>query len=245
MKTVIVSGGFDPLHEGHVELLARAKMLGDRLVVLLNSDRWLMRKKGYAFMNFETRQAVLRALKPVDWVQGFDDVDGTCREGLHDIAFGPGPFSEFIFANGGDRGEENTPEMEWCNTYDVGMEFGVGGGKINSSSDLLKPFLSDKVERKWGTYEVLSSGKRWQVKCLRFNPGAVMNKQRHEGRKEVWTVVGGYGTLLCDGLCHTMSVDNTIKIMPGQWHEFHTGPFGCEVIETWIGECDEGDIERA
>lgn len=151
MKTVIVSGGFDPLHEGHIELIARARSYGDRLVVLLNSDEWLIRKKGYALLPFKTRQAVLRAMRAVDWVQGFDDVDGTAREGLNDIVI-ESHFTgdSFIFINGGDR-DETIPEFEWCATYDVMMEFGVGQ-KIASSSDLMRPYLKT-ISELWGLLE--------------------------------------------------------------------------------------------
>tara|TARA_Y100000310_G_scaffold345190_1_gene462512 strand:+ start:996 stop:1529 length:534 start_codon:yes stop_codon:yes gene_type:complete len=144
MKTVIVSGGFDPLHEGHIELLARSRMVGDRLVVLLNSDEWLVRKKGYALLPFKTRQAVLRANRAVDWVQGFDDQHDNAVEGLGDIRFAPQPMYKledhtFVFANGGDRNSANTPEVDWCGANGVGVLFNVGD-KVAASSDFMRPW---------------------------------------------------------------------------------------------------------
>lgn len=101
-----------------------------------------------------------------------------------------------------------------------------------------------EVERDWGTYEVLDAGEIWQVKKLKFETGATMNKQRHAGRDETWMVVGGYGTLIVDGRSNVLSVGESYRVLRGQWHEFHAGPFGCTVIETWIGLIDEEDIER-
>jgi len=141
MKTVIVSGGFDPLHEGHIELLARAKMLGDRLVVLLNSDEWLIRKKGYCFMPWDSRAAVLRAMKPVDYVEAVDDSDGSVLPCLIMMDGRMSDIDKLIFANGGDRGQENTPELNFCFANDIGMEFGLGQ-KIRSSSGLMDPYLA-------------------------------------------------------------------------------------------------------
>lgn len=100
------------------------------------------------------------------------------------------------------------------------------------------------VERAWGSYLVIDAGLAYQAKRLEFLAGATMNKQHHAGRDETWTVVGGYGTLIVDGRSNVLSVGETYKVMRGQWHSFHAGPFGCKVIETWHGLIDEGDIER-
>ena len=76
MKVVVVSGGFDPLHSGHIDYLEGAKQLGDKLIVALNSDEWLTRKKGRPFMPFEERARILETMDMVDNVWGFDDKDG-------------------------------------------------------------------------------------------------------------------------------------------------------------------------
>lgn len=133
---VAVSGGFDPLHIGHVRMFERAKRLGDTLVVILNNDNWLIRKKGYAFMPEKERKEIIEALRPVDRVvitshaPGTDDMS-VCRE-LRRI-------KPDIFANGGDRKLGNIPEVPVCRAIGCRMIFNVGkGGKVQSSSSLVE-----------------------------------------------------------------------------------------------------------
>lgn len=141
MKIVVVSGGFDPLHSGHIALLRDAAELGDILVAGLNSDAWLARKKGKPFMEFLERKAVLGAIQWVDAVWQFDDSDGTACDLLNKIRnyYLTGDSAEeyeFIFANGGDRNETNNAE---ANVEGWKFVYGIGGSdKKNSSSKLLK-----------------------------------------------------------------------------------------------------------
>jgi D-beta-D-heptose 7-phosphate kinase/D-beta-D-heptose 1-phosphate adenosyltransferase len=140
MKIVIVSGGFDPIHSGHIALLRDAAELGDILIAGLNSDAWLTRKKGKPFMDFKERKAVLSAIQWVDAVWDFNDDDGTAQDLLHKVkAYYAAPIyesHEFIFANGGDRNELNNSEIDVPGYTFV---YGVGGDhKMNSSSKLLK-----------------------------------------------------------------------------------------------------------
>ena len=108
---VIVSGGFDPLHSGHISYLESAKRLGDHLVVALNSDDWLSRKKGRPFMPFEERAGIIERLDMVDNVWGFDDSDGSAKAALEQ-AKKAYTTDRIIFCNGGDRTKDNIPEME-------------------------------------------------------------------------------------------------------------------------------------
>jgi D-beta-D-heptose 7-phosphate kinase/D-beta-D-heptose 1-phosphate adenosyltransferase len=133
----IVSGGFDPLHEGHIALIGAAAKRGDGVILLLNSDGWLTRKKGRYFMNAKTRKAVCESLKGVIDVIEFDDADNTACDGIR-LARQKYPDAALVFANGGDRAKENTPEDGACREHNVVMEFGVGGeNKTNSSSRIL------------------------------------------------------------------------------------------------------------
>lgn len=135
MKIVLVTGGFDPLHRGHIEYFKAAKKLGDKLIVGVNSDSWLTRKKGRPFLTIKDRVAIIENLKMVDNCILFNDNDGTAIEAIHNIRrlF---PDDIIVFANGGDRTKDNIPEMVF---NDVEFVFGVGGTeKINSSSDILK-----------------------------------------------------------------------------------------------------------
>ncbi len=136
VKTVAVSGGFDPIHIGHVRLINEAKALGERLVVIVNNDNWLIAKKGFVFMPQDERKEVLEALRCVDEVvltnhpENPDDMS-VCQE-LEEL-------KPDIFANGGDRKEGNVPEYDVCNKLGIEMAFNVGfGGKVQSSSDLAK-----------------------------------------------------------------------------------------------------------
>lgn len=141
---VIATGGFDPIHEGHIHYLTKAKELGDILVVGLNSDDWLVRKKNSSFMDFNERKAVVSALRCVDLVLAVDDRDGSSRDAISQ-ARAAYPDARLIFANGGDRTSENIPEMD---QPDVEFAFGVGGDqKVNSSSDILRRYAQVVIGR--------------------------------------------------------------------------------------------------
>ena len=128
-KRIIVSGGFDPIHIGHVRRILEASTYGD-VSIVANSDDWLSRKKGYVFMPWEERAEILRAIKGVVGVSYVDDKDGTVCEAL-------GRLKPDFFANGGDRKSENVPEVELCDKLGVNLLWNVGGEKIQSSSDLV------------------------------------------------------------------------------------------------------------
>ena len=124
MKVVLVSGGFDPIHSGHIAYLKEAKSMGDRLIVALNSDDWLKNKKGKFFMPFKERKIILSNIRFVDEVIAFeDDEAGSCKNALEKIKLDH-PNDEILFCNGGDRNEQNIPEME---VKGVSFHFGVGG----------------------------------------------------------------------------------------------------------------------
>jgi len=127
MKIVVVSGGFDPIHSGHVALLRDAAELGDILIAGLNSDEWLTRKKGKPFMPFNERKSVLGAIQWVDTVWAFDDVDNTACDLLNKVREyylqDTSESYEFIFVNGGDRVETNNAEINvegWKFVYGIG-----------------------------------------------------------------------------------------------------------------------------
>ena len=135
MKIVICSGGFDPIHSGHIAYFRSAKRLGDTLVVGVNSDAWLTRKKGKPFMNFNERFEIVQSIKYVDYVMSFNDDDDSAIL-LIDNVKKAWPQDEIIFANGGDRNPSNNRE---ANVEGVTFVFGIGGShKMNSSSEILK-----------------------------------------------------------------------------------------------------------
>ena len=137
---VVVSGGWDPLHIGHVRLFQEARKLGDRLVVILNNDNWLRKKKGQVFMDENERKEILEALACVDEVvitgHGLNPDDVSICSELEQL-------SPDIFANGGDRTKKNIPEVAVCERIGCEMVFNVGhGGKVQSSSWLLTKYIS-------------------------------------------------------------------------------------------------------
>ena len=142
MRIVAVSGGFDPIHSGHLAMLRQAAALGDRLVVGVNSDAWLTRKKGKPFMNSEERKGILLAIKWVDSVWEFNDSDGTAYDFLDKVrTYYYTKASEYVFANGGDRNETNNTEAD---AYGWRFVYGIGGSdKKNSSSKLLKDWQNE------------------------------------------------------------------------------------------------------
>jgi len=141
---VAVSGGFDPVHAGHIQLFEEAKKLGDELVVILNNDNWLKKKKGYIFIPQNERKKILQSIKWVDRVvltkHGSNPKDISVNKELKKIR-------PNIFANGGDRTKNNIPEVAVCQKIGCQMVFNVGrDGKIQSSSWLLKRFLDNVKE---------------------------------------------------------------------------------------------------
>lgn len=139
----IISGGFDPLHSGHIRLFKGAKRYGD-IVVLLNSDEWLIRKKGFYFMEWEERYQILKNLQSVEHVLAFDDSDDTCIPGLTKILKYNPNTTEFFFLNGGDRGLNTTPEKLFCQEANIQAMWGIGGIKTQSSTDFLERYYEHR-----------------------------------------------------------------------------------------------------
>ncbi len=143
---VAVSGGFDPIHVGHIRLFRKAKRLGDELVVILNNDNWLKEKKGFVFMPQHERREVIKSINGVDRVvltkhpKNPSDMS-VCGELLE--------IKPHVFANGGDRNKSNIPEVDVCRSIGCTMIFNIGqGGKVQSSSWLLKKFLDERFSKK-------------------------------------------------------------------------------------------------
>ena len=176
---ICVSGGCDPLHIGHLDMFREAAQHGE-LVVILNSDAWLLRKKGFIFLPWEQRAAIISDLRYVSKVESVNDDDGTVCEALRRIR-------PHYFANGGDRKHDNTPEGAVCAELGIEMLWNIGGGKANSSSDIAKRAW---VERTWGRYLTLDEGDDYKVKKLILDPHKSISLQYHHHRSEYWYVVG-------------------------------------------------------
>jgi len=250
MKVIVVSGGFDPLHSGHISYFEDAKSYGDKLIVALNSDSWLEKKKGKFFMPFSERKSIIESLKYVDEVIDFDDDEiGSCIFGLEKVKeLYKG--EEIFFANGGDRDKENIPEMS---VEGVNFIFGIGGDdKKNSSSWILKDWQYYHEDRIRGAFYNLFESDDIKVKELIVEPGKGMSFQKHFKRSEIWLVSKGS----CVVNYSKDDPDNRKDVqlnkfdhyfVPiGEWHQI-TNPFDkpCHLIEIQYGEaCVEEDIER-
>ena len=139
---VLVTGGFDPLHSGHVSYFKNAKKEGDELWVGLNSDNWLIRKKGRPFLRINERKEIIENLVMVDKVILFDDEDNSSNDAISKCLDSISVEDTLIFANGGDRNQKNIPELEAFSTNSqIKFIFEVGGGKRNSSSKILKEWV--------------------------------------------------------------------------------------------------------
>jgi cytidyltransferase-like protein len=249
MKIVLVTGGFDPLHSGHIAYFKEARTLGDMLIVGLNSDEWLERKKGQAFMPWNERLCIVNNLSMVDEVYTFDDEDNSAKHFIQQVQ-AHYPDGELIFANGGDRDASNIPEITVPNVL---FKFGVGGkNKANSSSWILQEWKAPKTERVWGYYRVLHEVPGTKVKELTINSGCSLSLQRHKFRQEYWHVTSGKCSveqLMPGGYVLPnieLSKHSQLSVPLNDWHRIYN-PFDepCKIVEIQYGEsCDESDIER-
>jgi cytidyltransferase-like protein len=250
-KIVLITGGFDPLHSGHIAYFKAAKKLGDILVVGVNSDAWLTRKKGSPFMPFKERAEIVRNIVGVDFVIDFNDSDGSAKHAIQ-MTRQSYPGNPIIFANGGDRTNDNIPEMDIVDD-NLQFVFGVGGeNKKNSSSWILQEWKAPKIERQWGYYRVLHETPGMKVKELTVDTEKSLSMQRHSKRAEYWIVSEGRAVVnsMMDGGYALPPVvldkHQEYKVPCNGWHQL-TNPFDVpvKVVEIQYGEqCVEEDIER-
>ena len=254
-KVVLVTGGFDPLHSGHIAYFKAARELGDHLIVGVNSDAWLERKKGKAFMPLEERAAIIKELECVDEVIGFNDDDDTACAAIYTVLATKGSSWKVVFANGGDRTNKNTLEYKlYGNHQDVSFAFGVGGkNKANSSSWILDEWKTQKTERDWGYWRVLDDKpeKGYKVKELVIYPGKSLSDQKHFKRSEDWTILEGAVDMQTEwnGNSHSVILTPesvTYNIGAEVWHKpSNSGTINAHILEVQRGsECIEEDIER-
>lgn len=264
MKIVVCTGGFDPVHSGHIAYLTSASQLGDILIVGLNSDDWLKRKKGRAFMPFEERAAIIQNLGCVYQVLHLNDEDGTGADGIRQVR-AMYPDAEIVFANGGDRNTANVPEqVMFASDTKVSFVFGVGGDwKQNSSRWILNEWKAPQTDRPWGNFRLLyergvdsliagNQTPQLKLKELTVLPGKSLSMQKHAKRKEFWFVAEGVATVYTLNSATDVELVGVYKqhehIWVGldEWHHLcNETDQPLQLIEIQYGEeCAEDDIER-
>lgn len=247
---VAVSGGFDPIHIGHVRMFQQAKKHGDKLVVIINNDNWLKKKKGYAFMPQKERLELIRSLPFVDKVvlteHKPNDPDTSVVKALAKIR-------PDVFANGGDRkpSGDPVPEVEFCNEHDIKLVYNVGkGGKVQSSSWMIQNASRPikRTERPWGEYYGWDNGEDWNLKTIYIKPSKRLSLQYHHHRRECWLLVAGDATATTHdekGNAQTVELKKgeTFLVAKKQVHRLASKKGGI-VVEVAYGMFDEDDIVR-
>lgn len=260
MKTVtLITGGFDPLHSGHIDYINSASEASNSLVVGINSNEWLQRKKGHYFLPWSERAAVISNLKNVDYVIDFDDSDGSAIDAINKCLK---TADKVIFANGGDRGKDNTPELEAFHENDrVEFRYSIGGSnKKNSSSWVIETFLENYLSTKfqlnlkslqliaapWGNHLSIIDSNGYKLKQLNVEPGGILSLQKHQHRSEHWIIVQGNATVEVDEKKKTYFPGEYVFIPLQSVHRLsNDGTNPLVVIEVQCGEIlEESDIER-
>lgn len=253
MDIVVLSGGFDPLHEGHIAMLDHASKAYDYVIVGINSDEWLTRKKGRPFMSFKTREAIIGSLRQVNDIWAFDDSDDSAIDLIKKIRerF---PDDNITFGNGGDR-NGNFAEFDYCkeNGIDVNDELG-GKEKSNSSSWMLRDWKDERTDRKWGHWKVLHDYGTCKVKELVVYPNSELSWQSHENRNELWFIRDGTASIYYSSDDQGQDIFYTQKgrhqtffINRRKWHQLvnEEDSQNLSIIEVQFGsECVESDIIR-
>ena len=251
---VILSGGFDPTHEGHVAMFRQASEKYDKVIVGLNSDEWLARKKRKPFMSYEARKLVLQSIRYIDSVLSFDDTDGTAIS-LLTACMTLYPNSNLIFGNGGDRSNSRYPEWDYCQANNISIDDTLGGdNKMNSSSALLDSWKTDSTIRDWGMWKIIHtySPNTTKIKELVVSPKQTLSWQMHNHRAEVWFVREGTATVHYSNEANN-NIDkitlykNDVFIIPlEKWHKLSNETKEIlSIIEIQFGDdCIESDIIR-
>jgi len=239
MIKVVVSGGWDPLHDYHLDHIQEAKRLGDWLIVIANTDEFLIRKKGFFYLPLLTRLRLLEEYPFVDQVVVCIDRDQTVAETLRLIR-------PNIFAKGGDRESSSSmPQQEVDACKDIGCKIVYGvdrGERASSSSYLLEGArITDKP---WGYEKELFRTPLYCLKLMHLNKGESLSLQDHSGREETWRVVEGFPLVEANGTKKSYNPSDIISIPVNSVHRMSAPQGDVTVMEMSIAHLDMGEIRR-
>ena len=248
---VIVSGGFDPIHIGHLNLINEASKLG-KVIVIVNSDEFLLKKKGFYLIPSNERVEIIRNLKNVASVFLSIDKDASVSESIKTLAADKS-FNIKFFANGGDRkNDSDIPEKKICEENDIKLIFDVGGDKTQSSSSLFKEaidifnFYKNYTKKPWGSYLNLLKGSNFLVKKILVDVNEEISYQSHKYRDEHWILVDGSLEVINANSTRILKSNDYDFIKRGAKHKIkNIGSSTAVMIEIQFGDkIDENDINR-
>ena len=224
-----------------------AKNLSDKVILLLNNDEWLVKKKGKPFMNEAQRKEILGEFKSISKVIIQASSEKSSNKAIEEFVL-KNPNKTICYCNGGDRSNiKNIPEAEICQKLGVNLEFGVGGeDKIESSSQLTKNYLGNVEKRPWGNYHIIAKNKGYQIKEIKVLKKSKLSLQKHSNRSEFWQIVKGESKITIENNEYYLKEKEYIYIPNNTIHRIENiGEKDLIFIEIQLGEnLKEEDIIR-
>lgn len=243
----IVSGGFDPVHVGHLRMFQDANKLADKVIVLLNNDDWLIKKKGKPFMSQEQRKEILKEFISISEVIIQKSSEKSSNLAIKEFA-SKNPNKKICYCNGGDRSNiKNILEAKICAELNIELEFEIGGKeKIESSSQLTKNYLGNVEKRPWGNYHIIAKNTGYQIKEIKVNQNSKLSLQKHKSRSEFWQIVKGKSKIIIEEKEYFLREKEHIYIPKNTIHRIENiGKEELIFIEIQLGEnLKEEDIIR-
>ncbi len=243
----IVSGGFDPVHVGHLRMFQDAKKLANKVVVLLNNDDWLIKKKGKPFMSQTQRKEILDEFNSITEVIIQKSSEKSSSLAIKEFAV-KNRNKKICYCNGGDRSDiKNILEASICEKFNIDLEFGVGGKeKIESSSELTKNYLGNVEIRPWGNYHIIAKNPGYQIKEIKVDQNSKLSLQKHKSRSEFWQIVKGESKITIEDKEYFLKEKEHIYIPMNTVHRIENiGSEKLIFIEIQLGEnLNEEDIIR-